>query len=87
VTGEWVDAESLQAIILGAIVALGLVAVLVLKLVRRLVRRILLVALIGALATSLWLQRSSLQNCMETCSCRLYGQEVAVPADVNPNCG
>ena len=84
--GEWVDAESLQAIILGAIVALGVLAALVLKVVRRLVLRLLLVALIGALAASLWLQRADLQDCVETCSCKLFGQEVAVPADANPNC-
>ena len=85
--GEWVDAESLQAILLGAIVALGVLAALVLKVVRKLVLRLLLVVLIGALAASLWLQRADLQDCVETCSCRLFGQEVAVPADANPNCG
>ena len=85
--GEWVDAESLQAIILGAIVALGVLAALVLKVVRKLLLRLLLVALIGALAASLWFQRADLQDCVETCSCKLYGQEVAVPADANPNCG
>ena len=84
--GEWVDAESLQAIILGAIVALGVLAALVMKVVRRLLLRLVLVALIGALAASLWLQRADLQDCVETCSCRLFGQEVAVPADANPNC-
>lgn len=84
--GEWVDAESLQAIILGAIVALGVLAALVVKVVRKLALRLLLVALIGALAASLWLQRADLQDCVETCSCKLFGQEVAVPADANPNC-
>ena len=85
-TVEWFDAESLQAIILGAIVALGVLAALVLKVVRKLVLRLLLVALIGALAAGLWLQRADLKDCVETCSCKLFGQEVAVPADANPNC-
>ncbi len=84
--GDWVDAESLQAIILGAIVALGVLAVLVMKVVRKLLLRLLLVVLIGALAASLWFQRADLQDCVETCSCKLFGQEVAVPADANPNC-
>ena len=84
---EWVDAESLQAIILGAIVALGVLAVLVMRVVRKLLLRLVLVLLIGALAASLWLQRADLQDCVETCSCKLFGQEVAVPADANPNCG
>ncbi len=84
--GEWIDAESLQAIILGAIVALGVLAALVLRIVRKLLLRLALVVLIGALAASLWLQRANLQDCVETCSCKLYGQKVAVPADANPNC-
>ncbi|MCE2511732.1 MAG: hypothetical protein J4F50_04085 [Acidimicrobiia bacterium] len=85
--GEWVDAESLPDIIIGAIVVLGVLAVLVMWGVRRLLLRLVLIILIGALAASLWLQRSDLQDCMETCSCRLYGRQVAIPADANPNCG
>ena len=84
--GEWVDAESLPDIILGAIVVLGVLAVLVMWTVRKLLLRLVLIVLIGALAASLWLQRADLQDCVETCSCRLFGQEVAVPADVNPSC-
>ncbi len=84
--GEWLDAESLQAIILGAIVALGVLAALVLRIVRKLLLRLALIVLIGALAASLWLQRANLQDCVETCSCKLYGQKVAVPPDANPNC-
>ncbi|MCY3617575.1 MAG: hypothetical protein F4Z00_06885 [Acidimicrobiaceae bacterium] len=85
--GDWVDAESLQPILLGATVVLVVGAALVWRGVRRLLLRLVLVALIGALAASLWLQRADLQDCVDTCSCRLFGQEVDVPADVNPNCG
>ena len=84
--GDWADAESLQDIILAAMVVLAIGTVLVLRVVRRLMLRVVLVALIGALAASLWLQRADLQDCVDTCSCRLFGQEVAVPADANPNC-
>lgn len=84
--GEWVDAGSLQAILLGAIAALAVLAVLVMRVVRRLVLRLLLVAVVGTLAAGLWLQRADLADCVDTCSCRLFGQEVAVPADANPNC-
>lgn len=83
---EWVDAESLQHILLGSMVVLALGAVLVMRVVRRLVLRVVLVALIGVLAASLWLQRADLQDCVDTCTCRLFGQDVAVPADANPNC-
>ena len=84
--GDWVDAESLQPIITGVIVALGILAMVLMWIVRRLLLRLLLLTIIGALAASLWLQRADLQDCVETCSCRLFGQEVAVPADANPAC-
>lgn len=84
---DWADAESLQQIILGAIVALAILAALVMRTLRRLLLRLVLVVLIGALAASLWLQRADLQDCAETCSCKLFGQDVTVPADANPNCG
>ena len=83
---EWVDAESLQQIIVGTIVVLGVLAVLVMRVVRKLLLRLVLVVLIGALAASLWLQRADLQDCVDTCSCKLFGRDVAVPTDTNPNC-
>lgn len=84
--GEWVDAESLQTVIVGAMVVLGVLALLVMRFVRRLVLRLVLVMLIGALAASLWGQRGDLQDCVETCSCTLFGREVSIPADANPSC-
>ena len=84
--GEWADAESLQPVIVGTIVVLGVLAVLVMRVVRKLLLRLVLIVLIGALAASLWLQRADLQDCVETCSCKLFGQDVAVPADANPSC-
>lgn len=86
VLGDWVDAESLPDIILGAIVVLGVLAVLVMWTVRKLLLRLVLIILIGALAASLWLQRADLQDCVETCSCQLFGQDVTVPADAYPGC-
>lgn len=85
--GEWGDAESLQGIILGAIVVLGVLAVLVMRVVRKLLLRLVLIVLISALAVSLWLQRADLQDCVETCSCKLFGLDVTVPAEANPACG
>ena len=84
--GDWVDAGSLQPILLGATVVLVVGAALVWRVVRRLLLRLVLIALIGVLAAGLWLQRADLSDCVDTCSCRLFGQEVAVPAGANPNC-
>ena len=84
--GEWIDAEALPDVILGAIAVLGVLAVVVMWAVRKLLLKLVLIVLIGALAASLWVQRADLRDCVETCSCQLFGQNVAVPADANPNC-
>ncbi len=83
---DWLDAESLRSVIIAAIAVLGLAAVMVLRFVRRVIARVALIALLGALALSLWMQQADLQNCIDTCACRLFGQEVAIPASSNPNC-
>ena len=84
--GDWADAELLQQLIVVAMVVLVVLAVVVMRMVRKMLVRIVLVVLIGALTASLWMQRASLVDCVETCSCTLYGQDVAVPTDANPNC-
>ena len=83
---DWVDAESLRWVILGAVAVLAAVAALVMRIVRRIAVRLALLLLLGGLALGLWLQRADLQDCVDTCSCRLFGQDVAIDADKNPNC-
>lgn len=81
---SWLDPQLLQWIIIGCLAFLAFVLYLVLRFVRRiLIKGILLVALVG-LGASLWIQRSELADCARTCECRLYGQEVVIPADQIP---
>ena len=84
--GDWLDAESLRHVIIGAMVVLAVVAAFVIKAVRRLLLQVVLVVITMALAVSLWLQRADLGDCAATCSCSLYGLDVTVPASANPNC-
>jgi hypothetical protein len=50
------------------------------------VLRIALLGVIGLVVLALWVQRSELSDCQETCDCRLFGQDVHVPESANPNC-
>ncbi len=83
---DWLDAESLRTVIVVAIVVLGVAAATVLRFVRRVLVRIALVTLLVALALGLWMQRSDLQDCIDTCICQIFGQDVTIPSDRNPNC-
>ena len=81
---DWLDADRLQWIILGAL-GINLYAMyLVAKLVRKAITKFLLFVLLAGLGLSLWIQREDLQDCVDTCECTLYGQDVEIPEDRRP---
>lgn len=78
---DWLDSDRLQWILLGVLVGLVFVALAVVRFVQRLVMRIVVLVVVAAFGASLWLQREALADCgPPTCECRLYGQDVHVPA-------
>ena len=82
---DWLTADRLQWVILGAL-AINLVAMwLVAKLVRKAITKFLLFVLLAGLGLSLWIQREDLQNCVDTCECTLYGQDVEIPENRRPD--
>ncbi|MGY9075011.1 MAG: hypothetical protein ACKVHU_18905 [Acidimicrobiales bacterium] len=82
---EWLDAERLQIAGLGTLVVLAIVALLVMRFVRRLVMKGFWLLLLVAAGFAVWTQRADLADCQTTCSCSLFGREVAVPD--SPVCG
>lgn len=83
---DWLDAEALRWVIVGAIGVLAAVTAMAVRLVRKALLRLAVIAAFAGLSIGLWQQRADLQDCVETCSCQLFGQEVRIPADRNPNC-
>jgi len=75
---DWLDPQTLQWAILGALVMLVLLALMILRFFRRLVVKTVLVAAIAGLGMSLWAQRADLGDCVQTCECSLYGKIVRV---------
>ncbi len=88
--GDWVDSVSdvdlLRWVLLAAIVLLAAMAILAVRVVRAILARIALAVLLGAVCVALWVQRADLQECLNTCSCSLFGQSLEIPANRNPNC-
>ncbi len=78
---EWLDADRLQWAILAAIAGVLYSMYLVARFVRRALTKFLLFVLLGGLGLSLWLQRADLEQCVQTCSCSLYGEHVDIPPD------
>lgn len=82
---EWLDAERLEWVILAMIAGLLGSVYVVLSFVRKVVTKFLLLLVIAGLGVSLWVQRSDLRACAETCQCTLYGESVALPEDRRPD--
>jgi len=82
---DWLDPETLQWTILVVIAVLLYLMYVVARTVRRALTRFLLFILLAGLGLSLWVQREDLQNCVDTCSCSVYGQDVEIPEDRRPD--
>lgn len=72
-------------LLLGAIALVVVAMFLVVRFVQTVVIKIALIAVLALLALSLWVQRVDLADCADTCSCRLYGQDIEIPD--NRRCG
>ena len=83
---NWLHPELLEDLSLVALVSIGLVALLAFRLIRRLVLRGVVVGLLLVLTIGLWDQRAQHSDCVDQCTCTLFGQTVQVPADTNPRC-
>ena len=82
---EWLDVDRLSATLVGGIASLTFAAIVAFRFIRRLALAALIALLLVGAALVLALQWSGLRNCRETCSCKVLGQTVQVPA--NPLCG
>ncbi len=80
------DPELLRTLLLVAIAVVLVTMVAVLRYVQKLITRFVMLVVLAAVGLSLWVQRADLQDCVDTCSCRLYGVDIEIPADQNPRC-
>ena len=83
---SWADPDLLKGLSVAAIALVVVGTWLIFRVVRKVVFRSLLLVLAVGLSFSLWQQRGQLTDCVETCSCDLFGQTVQIPIDKNPNC-
>ena len=83
---DWLHPKLLEDLSLVVLIGIALVALLAFRLIRRLVLRGVVVSLLVVLAVGLWEQRTQLSDCVDHCSCTLFGQTVQIPADRNPRC-
>ena len=82
----WANPDLLKGLSVGVIVIVLIGTWFIFRLVRKVVFRSLLLVVAAGLTFSIWQQRGQLTDCVETCSCTLFGQVVQIPVDKNPNC-
>jgi hypothetical protein len=76
---DWLDSDRLQqASTAIPLVLLGVGLLLILRLVKAVVMKVIWSALIIVLALLIWSQRTVLEECRQTCSCRVLGQDIEV---------
>ena len=84
---ESLDADTLRWIILVvlAMIVVGMYAVI--RFVQKRVTRGLMLALLVVIGIALYVERENLADCVDTCSCTLFGQDVQIPENRNTgNC-
>jgi len=81
---DWLDAATLEWVILAVIGGLMIGLVMVTRFIHKVITRLLFYLVLVGLAGALWVQRGELQDCAQTCECTLFGQEVEIPESRSP---
>ena len=76
---DWLNAENLRQASVVAMFVLAIMGLIVWRVVRAIVTRMVYLGLIAALIGVLWVQRDELEECQKTCTCSVFGQEIAIP--------
>lgn len=81
---DWLDPNTLRWLILGAMGLLVVAMLMIIRTIQRLAMRVVLLGILAGFGLSLWIQRSDLRDCVDTCECSLYGQDLQVDYDQLP---
>jgi hypothetical protein len=81
-----IERDQVEWVIIGLLVLCALAAVLVLRTVQKVATRLMLLGLLFLVGIGLWVQREQLQDCRNTCTCRVFGQDVRMPDTTGLNC-
>ena len=85
---DWLDADRLQWIILIVLAVVLYAMYVVTRFIRHLVMKVIVFIVLAGFGLSLWIQRADLQDCVDTCTCSIFGQDVVIPEERRPDsCG
>lgn len=76
---DWLDSATLRWVILLAIAVVLVAMYMVVRFIQKVAMKSVLFLVLAGVGLSLWIQREDLQDCADTCSCSLYGSDVAIP--------
>jgi hypothetical protein len=83
---SWANSDNLRWITLGVIIGMVVLMLLVLRFIQKLVLKGTLFGIFAIIGLVAWVERADLGDCATTCSCKIVGFDVKIPADKNPNC-
>ena len=76
---DWLDPDTLRWVLLALLVGVLVLMFVVVRFIQKLVLRTVLFLVLAGVGLSLWVQREDLGDCVDTCSCSLYGIDVEIP--------
>jgi len=77
---DWLDPATLQDVVFGGLIGIGVIAVLVMRFIRKVLLRVVLVGLLAGMGAVMYVEREALSDCAADCSCDFLGFDVDVPA-------
>ena len=83
---SWANADNLQWIALGVIGAMVVLMFLVFRFIHKAILKLIFFGIFAAIGLIAWTQRADLEDCAQTCDCKVLGFDVEIPPDKNPNC-
>jgi hypothetical protein len=73
------DANTVEKLVIGAVVLLAVGVLLVVRSAMRMVTKVVTIIVLAGLGLALFQSRADLGRCGQSCACTLYGHDVEVP--------
>jgi len=84
---EALDADSLRLVILVVLVLVVVAMYVVIRYVQKMTTRAVMLIALAIVGVALFVERDNLEDCVDTCSCTLFGEDVTIPETRNTgNC-
>lgn len=73
------DSDTVETLALVMLAVIAVISFLIIRSSFKVLSKVAMIAVLAGLGVALFQNRAELGRCSQTCSCRIYGQDVEVP--------